>query len=93
MPYLTLCMENPVLGGLTAEDIQAYHLVHMTADRETDICCWCLFLQKFHKIPVGVIPVGNTNTFSRLFYGVDKDPVRYMLCCFEMTVPTEMPAN
>ncbi|XP_076446337.1 acylglycerol kinase, mitochondrial-like [Babylonia areolata] len=32
----------------------------------------------FHNIPVGVIPVGYTNTFARLLYGVDKGPVRMM---------------
>ncbi|KAK7474538.1 hypothetical protein BaRGS_00034232 [Batillaria attramentaria] len=32
--------------------------------------------KKFHKIPVGVIPLGYTNSFSHLLYGVDKDAVR-----------------
>ncbi|KAK7097599.1 acylglycerol kinase, mitochondrial-like [Littorina saxatilis] len=35
--------------------------------------------RKFHKTPVGVIPLGNHNTFSRLFYGVDKGHVRMMV--------------
>lgn len=34
--------------------------------------------KKFHNIPVGVIPLGNTNTFARLFYGTEKDAVRMM---------------
>lgn len=35
------------------------------------------FHQNFYGIPMGVIPLGYTNTFARIFYGPDKETVRY----------------
>ena len=38
-----------------------------------------LFQAFCRKVPVGVIPVGNTNKFATFFYGPEKSDVRYCI--------------